>query len=75
MYLWVKIVILVGDITSSYSLDGQSPRLQTCLFKYRGLATLSTDENGSFTGVFNISANTFKTGERVFKVDNRLVVT
>lgn len=63
-----------GDITSSYSIDGQFTSFKLASANnIGGLSTLSTDENGSFTGIFNLPANTFKTGERVFKVDNRLV--
>jgi hypothetical protein len=65
-----------GDITSSYSLDGQFTSYKLASSNtIGGLSSLSTDENGSFTGVFNLPANTFKNGERVFKVDNRLINT
>ena len=63
-----------SDITSSYSIDGTANNL--ILARTNGtVPKLSTDETGSITGVFNIPANSFKTGERLFKVDNRLVST
>jgi hypothetical protein len=36
---------------------------------------LSTDEGGNFVGIFNVPPNTFQTGQRVFRVDNRSVPT
>ena len=63
-----------GDITSSYSLDGTHTNYVIAK-NAGGLAKLCTDETGNFVGVLNIPANTFKTGERVFRVDNRLVTT
>jgi hypothetical protein len=63
-----------SDITSSYSIDGTANN--TILAKSNGtVPKLSTDETGSITGVFNVPANTFKTGERIFKIDNRLIST
>ena len=63
-----------SDTTSFYSIDGivSSYRLT---IQTGGLARLSTDESGMFIGVFTIPPNTFKTGERVFRLDNRLVDT
>lgn len=34
------------------------------------IGTFKTDETGSFTGVFNIPAGSFHTGQRVFRLDN-----
>lgn len=63
-----------SDITSSYSIDGTANNM--VISRTSGtVPKLSTDETGSITGVFNIPANTFKTGERLFKIDNRLVAT
>lgn len=36
------------------------------------IGTFSTDESGSFYGIFNVPANTFHTGQRVFRVDNAI---
>jgi hypothetical protein len=65
---------LAGDITSEYTITGLANNRLVAV-QTGQLDTLSTDESGSFTGVFNIPANTFKTGERVFRVDNRLINT
>ena len=61
-----------SDITSLYTLDGSYTNyiLATAA---GGLSGLSSDEAGNFVGVLNIPANTFKTGERIFRVDNRTV--
>ena len=61
-----------GDITSSYSMDGSSNN-HILSIKDGGLAKLSSDESGSFVAVFNLPDGVFKTGERVFRVDNRLL--
>lgn len=34
------------------------------------IGPFTTNENGSFYGIFNLPTNTFHTGERVFRVDN-----
>lgn len=63
-----------GSITSTYSLVGtQNSYLVTQT--NGGLANLSTNEIGDFVGIFNVPQSTFKTGERVFRVDNRTVPT
>lgn len=62
--------LIGGSVTSFYTLDG----LKTSYLLAKtsgGLPKLSTDEAGNFVGVFNIPPNTFKTGERVFRIDNR----
>lgn len=59
-----------GDITSTYSVDGTYNNYLVAITN-GGLPKLSTDENGNFVGVFNLPASTFKTGERVFRIDNR----
>jgi len=61
----------VGDITSQYSFVGT----QASIKAGQGLPKLSTDEGGSFVGIFNVPPNKFQTGQRVFRVDNRSVAT
>jgi hypothetical protein len=61
----------VGDITSQYSFVGT----QASIKAGQGLPNLSTDEGGSFVGIFNVPPNIFQTGQRVFRVDNRSVAT
>ena len=63
-----------SDTTSFYSINGTTSSYSLSI-KNGGLSSLSTDESGMFIGMFNIPSNTFKTGERVFRLDNRLVKT
>ena len=62
------------DLTSSYTIDGTETSYKLAAQKNK-LDTLSTNENGNFTGIFNIPSNKFKNGERVFRIDNRTVAT
>ena len=59
-----------GDITTTYSITGTYLNYIVAI-QGGGLAKHSTDENGNFVGVFNVPSNTFRTGERVFRIDNR----
>jgi len=61
-----------SDTTSFYSINGTISSYQLSIQKGK-LDKLSTDESGTFIGVFNVPGNTFKTGERVFRIDNRLI--
>ena len=67
----------IGDVTSQYSISGQSSNTTYALAIKQGtsLPTISTDENGSMVGIFNLPPSTFQTGQRVFRVDNRIVAT
>jgi hypothetical protein len=59
-----------GRINSSYSITGT-----TYLISQAGnlaqVPMLSTDEQGNFSGIFQVPANIFKTGDRLLRVDNR----
>lgn len=61
-----------GDITSTYSIEGTSVNYKKAMID-GGTPALSTDENGNFFGIFTIPDGTFKTGERNFRIDNRLI--
>jgi len=61
-----------GDITSYYSMDGTYTNYNLASTA-GGLEKLSTDAAGNFVGVFNIPPAKFKTGDRVFTIDNRTV--
>jgi hypothetical protein len=63
-------IFVGGIITSTYSLSGTHYNYKSAIAQ-GGVATLSTNENGDFVGIFNIPQGVFKTGERVFRVDNR----
>ena len=55
------------DVTSTYMIRGSiSYKLSS-----RSVSGISTNEDGVIAGIFSIPANTFKTGERKFRIDNR----
>jgi hypothetical protein len=49
-----------------------SPSVTTSPSDIYSMGTFATDETGAFYGVFNLPANTFHTGQRVFRVDNSI---
>lgn len=55
------------DITASYNIQGST----TYKLSSNKVAGISTNEDGVIVGVFSIPADTFKTGERKFRIDNR----
>ena len=63
-----------ADTTSFYSIDGTAKSYNLGVTNGKP-CKLSTDESGTFVGIFNVPAGTFKTGERVFRIDNRTVST
>jgi hypothetical protein len=64
-----------GDLTSSYNINGTANNYLVSVTNSTEPAKLSTDESGEFTAVFSIPANTFRTGEKVFRIDNRTIDT
>lgn len=64
--------IVGGDITSKYSLSGVHSNNYTISTQAGGKAAkLSTNEKGAIAGIFNVPANTFRTGDRILRIDNR----
>jgi hypothetical protein len=63
------------DITSQYSINGTLTNISNAISNGTKPPTLSSDEAGNFVGILNIPSNTFQTGQRVFHVDNRTVIT
>lgn len=63
-----------ADTTSFYSITGTASSYNLGITNGKP-CKLSTDESGTFVGIFNIPSGTFKTGERVFRIDNRTVST
>ena len=61
-------------LTSKYSITGNTSNYVVSA-NTGSQAKLSTNESGNFTAIFNVPANRFNNGERVFRVDNRLVAT
>lgn len=69
-------VILGGtDLTSYYTIEGTQTSYQLGVKNGGLLSKLSTDESGSFVAIFNVPYGLFKTGDRVFRIDNRTVPT
>lgn len=66
---------VIGDLTSQYSFIGTITNVSSAVTSGTGVPQLSTDEGGNFVGIFNVPPNTFQTGQRVFRVDNRSVPT
>ena len=64
----------LGDITSQYSIIGTENNISVAIAN-NSSATLSTDENGNFNGIFNIPAGVFQVGQKIFRVDDRIVYT
>ena len=64
-----------GDITSYYSISGNLSKISSAVQAGTALVKQSTDEAGNFVAVFNIPPGVFQTGNRVFRIDNRTVVT
>ena len=63
-----------ADLTSFYSINGTATNYSLGL-QQGTPCKLSTDESGTFVGIFNVPANKFRTGDRTFRIDNRLVAT
>ena len=61
---------------NSYYGANQTAVLSTSVSTANGdiysIGSFSTDETGSFYGIFNLPANSFHTGQRVFRVDNSI---
>lgn len=61
---------------SAYYGANQTAVLATTISSANGdvysIGTFKTDESGSISGIFNLPANTFHTGQRVFRIDNSL---
>lgn len=61
----------VGDISSQYTMSGTQLSVANAIQSGDTIAQLSTDENGTFVGIFNMPGSNFFTGQRVFRADNR----
>jgi hypothetical protein len=60
-------------LQSTYSIRGTVGSLADAIHAGSGLPSLSTDEHGQFVAIFNIPGSVFHTGQRIFRVDNRIV--
>jgi len=66
---------IYGVVESQYTINGVYSNPLSAITAGDKPAQLSTDENGNFVGVFNVPSTTFQTGQRVFRIDNRSVLT
>ena len=66
---------ILGKVTSQYSFVGNITTISQAIKSGTALSGLSTDEGGNFCGIFNVPPATFQTGSRVFRVDNRTVLS
>jgi hypothetical protein len=62
-----------GILNSTYSIRGTTNNIATAINKGTGLSKFATDESGSFTCIFNVPGSVFYQGQRVFRVDNRIL--
>jgi hypothetical protein len=63
-----------GDVNSTYTIQGLQTNIANAISAGKPLQ-LATDEAGNFIGIFNVPPGTFQTGSRVFRLDNRTVMT
>ena len=61
-----------GVINSRYNIEGDALNVNLAI-KNGMPSQLSTDEKGNFVGIFNCPGSDFYVGERVFRLDNRIV--
>ena len=63
-----------SSVISAYNGTTKTANLTTSITSANGdvysIGTFTTNQSGSFYGIFNIPANKFHTGERVLRVDN-----
>ena len=62
-----------GPISSQYTINGVATNISQAITTPTSPPSLSTDENGSFVGIFNVPPGVFQTGQRIFRVDNRSI--
>lgn len=58
------------DISSWYTINGTTYLLSQATSSQK-VPRLSTDEHGSFSGILQLPAGTFRTGDKLLRVDNR----
>ena len=61
----------LGNITSTYNINGTESNIYTAIQNGAGVPTLSTDEAGTYVGIFNIPGGKIPVGQKTFRVDNR----
>ena len=66
---------VLGKVTSQYNFIGNITTVSQAIKAGTALPGLSTDESGQFCGIFNVPSTKFQTGSRVFRIDNRTVLS
>jgi hypothetical protein len=61
----------LGNITSTYNINGTELNVSSALQTGAGVPKLSTDETGTYIGIFNIPGGKIPVGQKTFRVDNR----
>jgi hypothetical protein len=61
-----------GLLNSTYNITGTQNSFADAIHAGSGIPALSTDSNGNFVAIFNIPGSEFFTGQRIFRVDNRV---
>jgi hypothetical protein len=64
-----------GNLNSQYNIDGTNASVAAAIHNGSGIPRLSTDEHGQFVAIFNIPGSEFYTGQRIFRIDNRVIPT
>lgn len=63
------------NVTSTYSINGTTFVMSQASQLGTVVPALSTDEYGNFSAIFKIPGQTFRTGDRILRVDNRTTET
>jgi hypothetical protein len=64
-----------GSVNSQYTINGTAASVAAAINTGGAIPALSTNENGEFVGIFNVPGSMFWTGQRVFRIDNRINAT
>jgi hypothetical protein len=64
-----------GDISSNYSISGVLTKVDSAVQSGQKLSKPTTDDNGNYVGIFNVPSTTFQTGSKIFRIDNRTIIT
>ena len=66
---------LYGMLNSTYTINGTANSVSQAIYTGNNISKFSTDESGQFVCVFNAPGSVFYTGQRILRIDNRLVDT
>ena len=66
---------IYGNMNSQYNITGNVGSVAAAIHSGNTIPQLSTDEHGQFVAIFNVPGSVFYTGQRVFRIDNRVIPT